>query len=418
MHSTQRGFTLIEIVGAMAIGSIMLIGLTGMIDTSLEDAKGQQAALYQAQVAGAAAKYIETNYSTLLAAAGATPVVVTLANLTAPAAGAPYLSPNTAGVNAYGQTPCVLVHKTPAGKLDALIVTYGGQPIEDRSIASVAANAGQGGGYIKQTAWGVAQGASWSLNGAGLDSFQDATCLSRTAADGGHLVSALFFDGPGQLSTDFLYRSAVPGRPELNTMNSPISLADKAVVNKGDACGATAAIAVDASKDLLRCDSDGLWNYVTTWKGPKANYASLMPTTDKAGDVRMVLDQKRAFMYDGSGNWVALAVDQNGDLAVPRDVNVGRDVNAKNNVVADVLVHGKDGVRGAYVLADTLAIAHYFYPLDVKSAGQACNIPIIINGNLYSIWPINSTVADPLGLLLLCGADSTFRYANGTYSPT
>lgn len=81
---------------------------------------------------------------------------------------------------------------------------------------------GQGGGYISAAAPGIARGASWELTTISYRNVAcgDTTVLTGAAAnDGGHLVSSLFYDGPGQLSTDFLYRDAVPGRPELNASN-------------------------------------------------------------------------------------------------------------------------------------------------------------------------------------------------------
>ncbi len=44
MKSGMRGFALIELLGALALGSLMLAGLSVIIDSTLEDAKGQQAA--------------------------------------------------------------------------------------------------------------------------------------------------------------------------------------------------------------------------------------------------------------------------------------------------------------------------------------------------------------------------------------
>ncbi|RZI42186.1 shufflon system plasmid conjugative transfer pilus tip adhesin PilV [Herbaspirillum sp. HC18] len=417
-RNKQHGTTVLEILGALGVSTLMLMGLTRMVDALLEDAEGQQAALYQAQVTGAAEKYINANYPTLVAATpnAATVVAIDVATLKAQN----FLATGFATTNAYNQSTCVLVRQpTPgSGKLDSLVTTFGGQKIEDRNIAAVAASAGQGSGYITTAAPTTARGASWSLDTV---AYRGVTCpgagapaLTGAAADGGHLVSSLFYDGPGQLSTDFVYRDAVPGRPELNQINTPLKLANSAVVSEGAACGSVAALAVDSSRDILKCDSDGFWRRVTVWRKPVANYAGLgaLPASDKkAGDVRMVLDKKRAFMYDGT-NWVALAVDQNGDMAVERDLTVGRDAMVASYVRATE-VYASDGVLArVWAWFPNLQLGDMFDP------GDTCNrVHHRADGSVYVDWPVGTTVLDWDNNLMTCHYDQTFRYQNGTYTP-
>lgn len=461
MKSTQRGITLIETIGALGIASLMLLGLTAMIDASLQDSEGQQAALYQSQVVAAAKKYIAANYQPLVAA---TPTAATVASISlATLKTQNFLSSGFGLTNAYNQSTCVLVRQPTvgSGKLDALIATTGGQAIADKDIPAVASNAGQGSGYIAAAAPTTARGASWSM---ATTAYQGVSCegagpavLTGAAADGGHLVSNLFYDGPGQLSTDFLYRDAVPGRPELNQMNTPLKFANDAVAVEGTACGTVAAIAVNADNEVLRCATDQTWTVVTTWKKPVANYAAL-PATDKVGDVRLTLDKNRAFAYNGS-TWVALAVDQNGDLAVERDVNAGRDVRATqdvratrdvfgrdlsasrnviasndvtagrhvtagqdmtagNNITATKEVRGIESVRGGYVHADGWVETPELYLTSRYSAGSACHIPIIVDGQTQFILPIGTVVLDASSLMLVCAGDKVFRYPNGKLTPT
>lgn len=483
MNSRQRGITLMETIGALAIGSLMLVGLTAMMDSAMEDSKGQQAALYQAQVTAAARKYINANYADLVSKTPNTTTVVAvdigeLKNKN-------FLPANFSLANAYGQATCVLVRQPTAGsavtpkRLDALVVTAGGQKIEDKVIAAVASNAGQGSGYIKASDVAAAEGASWRMP---TNDYRNVACpggggavvLTGGTADGGHLASSLFYDGPGQLSTDFLYRNEVPGRPDLNTMNAAIRMADKAVAVEGNDCKivpvgattpvATAAIAVDSKNNLLRCGDDGMWTAVTTWKSPVDTFAAL-PATDKRGDVRMTLDKGRAFMFNGS-TWIALAVDQFGDLNVERDVRAGRtvnaghdvnaahdvnavrdiaadrnvtagqdviaerhvrarqnviadrDVTASNDVIASKEVRGIQTVRGGYVTSDTVVESRelYLVPPNYR-AGDACNIPVVVNGKTEHILPFGTVVLDQSNLLLVCSTGAILRYPNGTLNP-
>jgi hypothetical protein len=157
--------------------------------------------------------------------------------------------------------------------------------------------------------------------------------LTGSAAnDGGHLVSSLFFDGPGQLASDYLSRNAVPGRPEANQMNTTIhmmpgtdaqAVEDNALDPRCTAASGTGKIAVDAFGRVLSCQS-GVWKRQGSgsWENPVAAHADLPPGGNDAGDVRMVTELNRAFTWNGT-DWVALAVDQNGNFSVPGTLTAG-----------------------------------------------------------------------------------------------
>lgn len=409
MNNKQRGITLIEAAGAMLVGSLMLAGVTAMIESSMEDSKGQQAALYQSQVVSAVTKYINSfeNYNALtamLAPPSAHPnVVIPIGDLNLP--------PSMPDKNVYGQTPCVVVmlRAGTVNKLDVLVVTKGGNKIQEKDIAAVAAQAGSGNGYILETTSGTskARGASWTLDAPALASFAG-SCLTGTTADSGHLASALFFDGPGQLSTDFLYRNLIPGRPELNVMNAPLRMANNAVVAAGDDCPA-AAIAVDADRELVQCGSDGKWVNVSKWKAPVPNYAALDNlSTKQLGDVRMATDIKKAFMYDGS-SWVALAEDQNGDLHVTKLLTVGDvsglpgtpapgDIRIGGSMLANRDVKALQEMRSGWLIVNTSVTAESLF-LNYNNSGHykggACNITLIDRfGDLYKAWPVGTLTAE------------------------
>ncbi len=330
MKRTQQGMTVVETMGALAIASVLLLGLSTMIDTSLDDVKGQQAGLHQEQVVNAASKYISANYADLVTTtAGGTVGTITVAQLKA----AGFLANSFSNTNVFHQTPCVLVRQPASGKLDTLVAAYGGMAIPDRDIPMVAMYAGQGGGYISNAVPGTARGASWELT---TTDYQGVACGGTTvltgaaANDGGHLVSSLFYDGPGQLSTDFLYRSEVLGRPELNQMKAPIHMVPgtNAQAVEGDTtdprctvASGTGKIAVDASGYVLSCQS-GVWKRQgsASWKDPVPSYGDLLPTGNTVGDVRMITDKNRAFTWGWNGSsfsWLPLAVDQNDNLLVP-----------------------------------------------------------------------------------------------------
>jgi hypothetical protein len=443
MKTKQRGTTIIEVLGATAVGSLMLFGLSAMIDSSLEDTKGQQAALHQARVAEAARKYINSEYKSLKDATSTPDVLVTIS--VTDIINKKFLPAGFSLTNAYGQKTCIVVRQPSSGtgKLEALVVTSGGLPIDDRNIRIVAANAGEGGGYIAVSAPTTAQGASWTLS---TSAYKDVKCnntgpsiISGNATDAGHLVSHLFFDGPG--FNDFLYRFEVDGRPDLNKMHTPLRFTTNAIVTEGAACGTHAAIASDSARNLLRCGTNGLWTEMTSWKDPVANYSAFarLPVNQKAvGDVRMALAEKRAFMYDGS-SWVALAVDQFGNLDVPRDVIAGRNVTAGNDVIAQYevtagrdiygrnisatgnITAGQDITAGDHLKANTIhsdwwVEATHFEPTQRRWPRDPCMVP----SSAGYRWTLGSIVRDGNGRIMSCqliGGDYVFAYMDGSFYP-
>lgn len=426
MRNRQRGITLIEIIGAIAIGSALMLGLSVVVDNALEDMKGQQAALYQSQIAAAARKYLAASYAQLVTdtASGST-LAIPVSTLQAGG----FLSSGFSSVNPYGQTPCVLVRRHSSGvpptTFDGLVVNLGGTKILDKNIPAVAMGAGPESGYINTMSPTIAQGASWQID---TTPYRGISCsgmaLSGTATDGGHLVSALFYDGPGQLSTDFVYRDAVPGHPELNQLNTPLLMAQNALVTKGDPCGTSAGQAIDtATRAVLSCASDGTWQEATPtqWKEPVAAYADLPAAGSRAGDVRMVSGLNRAFTYDGS-NWVALAVDENGNFVVPNALAVGQDAFVLRNVAVGYSLQANDiigitSVRGGYLKSDNFTQTGEINLYHYKNPGDACNIPVMDNGVLVHAWPIGTVLLASNNLPLVCASDAVFRYANGGFSP-
>jgi hypothetical protein len=328
----QRGITLIEVLGVLAITIVLTLGLNTLIDISLDDVKAQQTGLHQDQAVDAARKYITANYNTLVAAtSGGATGTITVAQLKT----AGFLSSEFSVTNVFGQTPCVLVRQPASGKLDALVATYGGRAIPERDLRMAAMHAGQGGGYISTQAPGTARGTAWAMV---TTAFRNVPCSGTTVLtgaatnDGGHLVSALFYDGPDQLSTDFMRRSAVAGQPALNQMNAPIHLkpGTKAQAIEEDAtdprCATTSdtgKIAVSASGRLLTCQS-GVWKSQGsgTWRDPVSSYADLPASGNNVGDVRMVTALGRGFTWTGSA-WAPLAADQNNNLVVSGTTTAG-----------------------------------------------------------------------------------------------
>ena len=472
MNTRQSGVTLIEVLVVLAIGAMMLAGLSSLISNSVDDVKGQQAAAHQAEAVAAAKLYINTNYSTLLALP-----VNTTKSYTVAVFGVNNLPPGFVDANIYGQTTCLLVRPrvkiTPLKSwivIDAALVTEGPATlaIPERDLAYIAGQAGPGAGYLSSRNVNEARGVSgaWVLNAGttpSLANFQGTKC-SANAVAAGSLISTLFFDGPGQQSSDFLYRNKVPGYPELNQMNAPVSFGAGAVVVAGDTCGTLAAIGVDGNRNLMSCFSDGKWARTasSTWKDPVADFSALsaLSTTDNPGDVRLVAGSVNlAFTLSAGRNWVPLAADQNGNLtvknltvtnnatvmnnlAVTNNATAGgtvtgqyvtatKDVKAGVNLVADANVYAK-GFEGDYVwMADYVAGASLQAYSAEKFLGDKChekhwNATTGIYDYWWAIgtmmlenpWGKSGTAAYPT-MMVCSGTNETnarFVYMNGAFT--
>ena len=446
MKIRQRGITAIETVGALALGSIMLIGLTKMIDTSMDDLKGQQTAHYHAQVVAAARAYIKAEYKDLKDKTYDPPIIVEVPLATLKAEN--FLPESFSLTNNYGQQTCILVRQPAkeSGKLDALVVTWGGQKIGDKDIAAIAAKAGKGSGYITSAAPTVARGSSWSM---ATDAYRGKACvnggpqvLTGTDDDGGHLVSNLFYDGPGQLATDFLHRHRVPGQDELNKMLTPIlfnklddpyekGAVDRIEDDASDHCGYHAAIAFNSSRELMTCETDGKWRRVSRVGRPVENYGAL-PMTAVPGDMRLTLDTNRMFVYNGSA-WVAVAVDQNGNLNVTENltarniaaannitaanISATNNISAANNITAARNIEATGQVTGGQIYGRYVVMTPEVALSGIRTAGEECHIPAP-NGAPEIWYAMGTILSDAWGISLVCSAHTAAHAAAGVPRPT
>lgn len=130
-----------------------------------------------------------------------------------------FLPAGFGSTNPYQQTWEVQVLQPSPGSLQSLVLSEGGRPIALRDDPRIGAESGASGGSI--TGATVAQGSygSWQvpLNG-------------YTNPGPGHLAALIAFAG-GQLQSNYLYRTAVPGQPQLNTMQTDLNLGANNITN-------------------------------------------------------------------------------------------------------------------------------------------------------------------------------------------
>lgn len=251
----QKGSTLIEIIGALAITAGLILAIASSDNDKFNSIKEQNAANLQGRFAIAASLFVRSNYAAVLAGSTATtPYKITTTQLM------PTYTPGQAfldGVNTYKQQACVLILQPSPNQLVGLLVTEAGSAIPDKSLSYIASQTGPSGGYIDSTLPLTAKGVhgGWSIP---LASYIGPTC-SGTTTTSGHLANAIFFDN-NTVIKNFAYRNQVGGHSEANTFSTPIIFTPSASVSSGASCTSYAfgATASDSTGALFSCKGSPL----------------------------------------------------------------------------------------------------------------------------------------------------------------
>jgi len=231
----QGGFGALETMIVLMIATLAAAGAAQIWMRYLDRQSNQAASEQMSLVADAAAKYIKDNYAAVLGQASpSAPAVITLAMLR----NTQYLPTNFADQNAYGQDYRVLALAPTANKLQTLVLTRNGDPINDLYMIDIAKQIGAQGGYVSSLNTSIATGSfgGWST----------ALAPYGGSPGAGHLAAALFFED-GAMVNDYLYRNAVPGQPNLNKMNTAIDMGTNNLNNAGAINAVTANVSGNAN---------------------------------------------------------------------------------------------------------------------------------------------------------------------------
>lgn len=224
----ENGFMSIEAIGAVIISIFSLVLGAEIYNTWLDNLEFNTATHHLLEVEKGAKNYINDHYNDLISATSSMPVAeVTVEKLKIKN----YLPDYFSETNSFGQTYTIRVKKAPSvnskTQLQAIILTSSGDEISEYGVRKIANMIGAHGGYFAEESGArVIQGAlgAWSekANAFGLD------------PGNGHLAAALFFIDGKSASNDFLYRKTVPGKPELNQMQTTLNMGDQDLVNAKD----------------------------------------------------------------------------------------------------------------------------------------------------------------------------------------
>jgi hypothetical protein len=192
----------------------------------------------------AAAKYVENYQAQLLAATSAsTPAIITVPMLEATRS----LTEPAQTTDIYGQTWKVVVLQPTSGELQAFVTTTG-KPLNNLVAVNIAQQIGTNGGFYPQSSSVYPAGTIMGMGGNWR------TPVGNWPIGQGEL--AVYVDTSGDTSADYLYRNAVPGDLQANTMNTPLIMS--AVETVGASCASSGAIAQNGSGSLLTCQT-GKW---------------------------------------------------------------------------------------------------------------------------------------------------------------
>lgn len=211
-------------------------------------------------ISRAVERYQTKHHVAILDATISGPVTITLAMLRSTGALPTYVAPT----NSYGQTYDIRARRVVvdgAPVVEIMVATINGSVIADKDLRSIAGMV-EGGGYFSETRPTVAQGAQggWEIAGTQFG-------LSPGA---GRLAVALFFNAQGRggqaATEDYLYRNYVPGRPEVNRMNTNIDMGDNDINVVNNIETRTLYVANHVAAGQLQTFGNSGW-YNTTHQG-------------------------------------------------------------------------------------------------------------------------------------------------------
>ncbi|EIZ3521698.1 shufflon system plasmid conjugative transfer pilus tip adhesin PilV [Escherichia coli] len=246
-HDDDKGFILLEILAGLIVIGIATPLIYSEIENWLNEQLYQSAASHADAYNTAARNYIADNNATLHN--GSLPANFTADDLIRKG----YLKQ---GFNRspFGQSYITGIRRNQTtGRLEALTCSTGGQNIKEDGLRSVAGQLPGLGGYIGKN--GTATGAF----GVWTDKPGDygLTCSA------GHI--AIVMMGDDLQESDRLYRFQVPGRPELNQMNTAINMGGNNLNNAGNVNGQSATLKGDVTSEngWLITKNDKGWKNIT-----------------------------------------------------------------------------------------------------------------------------------------------------------
>ncbi len=362
---------------AVLIGLLAVRPVISYEQTALQNVQSAATAGQMRQIATAAQAYIQANYAAVEGnSTASSPATITIPMLESTG----YLPPSVSPTNPFGQTWVVQVLQPTPGQLQALVLSTGGATIPEKQAPAIATQTGQEGGFVPYNGQygslssAAAQGAygHWSV------------ALNGYANPGpGHLAALLAFNN-GNLENDYLYRVAVPGQPQLNTMQTALNMGNNDIDNANNiqANGLIGAAGEPATSGYPTGWGGGVhtWDmYADGSVGSGSNGSLLADLTGQLGSGGLVQTespngavesnmesdngQSHITVGNSAGAWASInvpdngsnnnaVIDTNGAMAVFNPNNGGQSFYAYNN--------GYGGVSDTFSVGSRLELGTAF----------------------------------------------------------
>lgn len=218
----MQGFSILESVIAVMLVGVFLSLVADFAIKGANDVSKKAAAEQLKEISEASSMYIGDNVSTLQSTATSTaPAVVTMATLIA----GNYLPANYSTTNPWGQAYTLYVLEPAANNLEGIVLSSGGDSgdseFQNQLIPATAAMVGSAGGFVPT---GILPSQSTTTLQSAFGAWQvDISGTTIPNPGPGHLAAYVPYSEHAATS-DYLYRSAIPGQPELNEMSTTLDM--------------------------------------------------------------------------------------------------------------------------------------------------------------------------------------------------
>lgn len=216
---------IIGFIAALTLSLLSMAGFAKYADMGVRNIQTSAIASQGRVIDQAAAQYVQDNAAALAASVPVGGAATTISVNTLQTAG--YLPGGFSANTAFGQTWQVQVSQPTAGRLQTIVMTTGGNPITNTAqLAGIAAQIGAEGGFVPYANQGGNSAMSPSNANGAFGAWQvNLGASGFTNAGSGHVANLLAFTSQ-QSNANYLYRVSVPGHPELNAMQTDLSMQD------------------------------------------------------------------------------------------------------------------------------------------------------------------------------------------------
>ncbi|PYE22857.1 shufflon protein [Paraburkholderia silvatlantica] len=358
-----------EILGAffaLLVGMMYLPKIENGIATARQTQTDVTTAQQQQQQwASAVGSYVSQNMATFEASATAsTPVTLSVATVQAANVGLPS---NFSSTNPFNQTWTAQVLQPTAGTLQVLAYSSGGNAIKDQELGQIARAAGGSGGFIPTNNSGAYAGGPATAYGT-FGGWKIST-TGYSVGSGGAPATLLTFTN-GALSSNYLYRNAVPGQPQLNEMNTALGMNSNNITNVGQ-LQANAGNGVQIGNSYYYGDGS---NSAIRQNGALyvQNQAGTAAAPINSGTVNVSGDVNASGNVNADGSFTAGGAVQGSYLHSTGNAQVDGSLNANGNVSA-----------GGYLIVQGAASPGGSCP-GPQYIGQGANGPLLCESGVWA----------------------------------